>query len=96
MSNVILAFNTKEVLVLPSKNWINFANTRTKDLGPNKDKGAFDLFTQLIFAMATSRSAFHGPSRKLVMAFDVGTTYSGISYRYTTFNKQTEAKGRHL
>ena len=31
--------------------------------------------------MSTSRSAFRGPRRKLVLAFDVGTTYSGISYR---------------
>ena len=37
-----------------------------------------------IFRMSTSRSAFHGPGRKLVLAFDVGTTYSGISYRYAT------------
>ena len=31
--------------------------------------------------MSTARSAFHGRNRKLVLAFDVGTTYSGISYR---------------
>ena len=31
---------------------------------------------------STSRSAFLGRGRKLVLAFDVGTTYSGISYRY--------------
>jgi len=31
---------------------------------------------------STSRSAFLGRRRKLVLAFDVGTTYSGISYRY--------------
>ena len=36
----------------------------------------------LIFPMTTSRSALHGRNRKLVLAFDVGTTYSGISYRY--------------
>ena len=29
-----------------------------------------------------SRSVFRGARRKLVLAFDVGTTYSGISYRY--------------
>ena len=27
-----------------------------------------------------SRLPYHGPVRKLVLAFDVGTTYSGISY----------------
>ena len=32
----------------------------------------------------SSRSAFHGSARKLVLAFDVGMTYSGISYRYAT------------
>jgi len=47
----------------------------------------------LIFPMTTSRSAFQGPSRKLVLAFDVGTTYSGISYRYA--NLQTEGDGRY-
>ena len=43
--------------------------------------------------MSTSRSAFRGRGRKLVLAFDVGTTYSGISYRYA--NIQTEADGRY-
>ncbi|KAF8805124.1 hypothetical protein BYT27DRAFT_7339733 [Phlegmacium glaucopus] len=28
----------------------------------------------------STRSVYHGPRRKLVLAFDVGTTYSGISY----------------
>ncbi|KAG6867786.1 hypothetical protein C0993_011116 [Termitomyces sp. T159_Od127] len=32
--------------------------------------------------MASTRSAYKGPSRRLVLAFDVGTTFSGISYRY--------------
>jgi len=40
--------------------------------------------------MSTSRSAFRGRSRKLVLAFDVGTTYSGISYRYVNVTSQTE------
>ena len=31
---------------------------------------------------STSRSVYRGARRKLVLAFDVGTTYSGISYRY--------------
>ncbi|KAG5718636.1 Heat shock 70 kDa protein 12B [Termitomyces sp. T112] len=30
--------------------------------------------------MASTRSAYTGPSRRLVLAFDVGTTFSGISY----------------
>jgi len=34
------------------------------------------------------RLPFHGRNRKLVLAFDVGTTYSGISYRYV--NRQAE------
>jgi len=29
----------------------------------------------------TSRPKYSGTRRKLVLAFDVGTTYSGISYR---------------
>jgi molecular chaperone DnaK (HSP70) len=28
----------------------------------------------------SSRQPYHGPHRKLVLAFDVGTTYSGVSY----------------
>ena len=43
-------------------------------------------------SMSTSRSIFHGRGRKLVLAFDVGTTYSGISYRCA--NLQTQF-GRH-
>jgi len=31
---------------------------------------------------STSRSIYRGARRKLVLAFDVGTTYSGISYWY--------------
>jgi hypothetical protein len=31
---------------------------------------------------SNSRSVYRGARRKLVLAFDVGTTYSGISYRY--------------
>ena len=49
------------------------------------------LFLTLIFPMSTSRSPFHGPNQKLVLAFDVGTTYSGISYRYAIL--QTEDDG---
>lgn len=30
--------------------------------------------------MTSSRQPYHGLLRKLVLAFDVGTTYSGISY----------------
>lgn len=31
---------------------------------------------------SNSRSVYRSARRKLVLAFDVGTTYSGISYRY--------------
>jgi hypothetical protein len=41
-----------------------------------------------VSAMSISRPAFRGPHRKLVLAFDVGTTFSRISYRYATM--QTE------
>jgi hypothetical protein len=50
------------------------------------------FFLILIFPMSTSRLPFNGRSRKLVLAFDVGTTYSGISYRYA--NLQTKDDGR--
>ena len=32
------------------------------------------------FSNMSTRVIYHGPRRKLVLAFDVGTTYSGISY----------------
>lgn len=32
--------------------------------------------------MGAARSAYDGPRRKLILAFDVGTTYSGVSYTY--------------
>ena len=32
--------------------------------------------------MSSSLSVYQGTKRKLVLSFDVGTTYSGISYRY--------------
>lgn len=41
--------------------------------------------------MDTSHPAFNGTGQKIVLAFDVGTTYSGISYRYVTL--QAEANG---
>ena len=47
------------------------------------------LFLTLIFPMSTSRSVFHGRNRELVLAFDVGTTYSGISYRYANLQTKT-------
>ena len=53
--------------------------------------GIDSVFLTLIFPMSTSRSPFDGRSRKLVLAFDVGTTFSGISYRYVTL--QTEDSG---
>ena len=29
-----------------------------------------------------TRSPYNGPSRKLVLAFDIGTTYSGAAYAF--------------
>lgn len=43
--------------------------------------------------MSTARSAFRGPRRKLVLAFDVGTTYSGISYSVLDPGVVPEIKG---
>ncbi|KAF8181796.1 hypothetical protein BJ912DRAFT_1145353 [Pholiota molesta] len=40
-----------------------------------------------------SRSAYKGPRRKLVLAFDVGTTYSGISYSVLDPGRVPEIKG---
>ena len=39
-------------------------------------------FPPLPFSNMSTRAIYQGPRRKLVLAFDVGTTYSGISYRY--------------
>ena len=38
-------------------------------------------YTQYEKEQSTTRAIYRGPRRKLVLAFDVGTTYSGISYR---------------
>ena len=35
----------------------------------------------LVISTMSTRAIYRGPRRKLVLAFDVGTTYSGISYR---------------
>ena len=35
--------------------------------------------------MTTATQPYSGSRRKLVLAFDVGTTYSGISYRLISF-----------
>ena len=48
---------------------------------------ALDLVPPLRFfddslAMSDTREIYKGSRRKLVLAFDVGTTYSGISYTY--------------
>jgi hypothetical protein len=32
--------------------------------------------------MASHTAAYVGTRRKLILAFDIGTTFSGISYRY--------------
>jgi len=64
----------------------------TRLCGERLKAGIVSLFVTLIFSMSTSRTAFHGRNRKLVLAFDVGTTYSGISYRYA--NLRTKDDGR--
>jgi len=33
-----------------------------------------------LVVMAITRSPYKGRTRKLVLAFDIGTTYSGVSY----------------
>jgi molecular chaperone DnaK (HSP70) len=40
-----------------------------------------------------SRQPYHGTRRKLVLAFDVGTTYSGISYSILDPGEVPEIKG---
>jgi molecular chaperone DnaK (HSP70) len=40
-----------------------------------------------------SRQPYHGTHRKLVLAFDVGTTYSGISYSILDPGEVPEIKG---
>ena len=69
--------------------WEKVTNKRQR--GCVVQGGIDSLFLTLIVPMSTSRSAFHGRNRKLVLAFDVGTTYSGISYRYASL--QTEDSG---
>jgi hypothetical protein len=69
--------------------WGNVTNKRQR--GCEVKVGIYSVFLTLTFEMKTSRSAFHGPNRKLVLAFDIGTTYSGISYRYASL--QTEDGG---
>ena len=39
----------------------------------------------LLSIMTTATRLYSGLRRKLVLAFDVGTTYSGISYRLISF-----------
>ncbi|KAF8152735.1 hypothetical protein BJ912DRAFT_1115639 [Pholiota molesta] len=43
--------------------------------------------------MSPSRTAYQGSRRKLVLAFDVGTTYSGISYSILNPGEVPEIKG---
>ena len=40
----------------------------------------FAAFSLILNFPMISRPPYQGPHRKLVLAFDVGTTYSGISY----------------
>jgi len=42
--------------------------------------------------MATTRSPYKGTSRKLVLAFDIGTTYSGVSYAILEPDRVPEIK----
>jgi len=44
-------------------------------------------------AMAITRSPYKGTSRKLVLAFDIGTTYSGVSYAFLDPGVVPEIKG---
>ena len=55
-------------------------------------EGIDSLFLAFIFPMPTSRSPFRGRNRKLVLAFDVGTTYSGISYRYANLQMKDDQR----
>lgn len=43
------------------------------------------LLSLTAVTMTSSRTAYSGRTRKIVLAFDVGTTFSGISYRYGSF-----------
>jgi hypothetical protein len=47
---------------------------------------------QFVFIMI-SRQPYHGTHRKLVLAFDVGTTYSGISYSVLDPGEVPQIKG---
>lgn len=40
-----------------------------------------------------ARQPYHGLSRKLVLAFDIGTTYSGISYSVLDPGEIPQIKG---
>ncbi|KAJ3525317.1 hypothetical protein NMY22_g10627 [Coprinellus aureogranulatus] len=44
-------------------------------------------------SMASARPAYDGPRRKLIIAFDVGTTYSGVSYTILTPGEVPEIRG---
>ena len=48
----------------------------------NIDFSSQSLFSNhsYLAAMAITRSPYKGTSRKLVLAFDMGTTYSGVAY----------------
>ena len=75
-----------------SMTWEIWKVTNKRQRGCVVQGGIVSFFLTLIFPMSTSRLPFNGRSRKLVLAFDVGTTYSGISYRYA--NLQTEDDDR--
>lgn len=46
----------------------------------------------VFFEMATNRPPYHGTKRRLVLAFDLGTTFSGVSYAILDPGKVPEIK----
>jgi len=58
------------------KVWLTAQSLIHSDFSPYR----LSFSTSYFAAMAIMRSPYAGPSRKLVLAFDIGTTYSGVSY----------------
>lgn len=61
--------------------------------GESRGPAAEQSFSQTIHIMSGHRSPYDGVDRKLVLAFDVGTTYSGISYSILNPGEVPEVKG---
>jgi hypothetical protein len=55
-------------------------------------------FSKLVFFAMRPRQPFQGSQRKLVLAFDVGTTFSGVSYSLLDPGLVPEIRGvtRHV